>query len=214
MSNIIVCKSPKEIFKDIKLDYTSLSIEFGDYNQFDFFNFDISPKEYLTFAKEDLKIDNDRGLINALSNAKRAIDCLIESVLKGLKIDCKNILDDAKEFSNVIFSLLSINNNKTNQDLHLMGALYSVILEMITNIIYKKNEEKLFYIKNKEIRKELQKLLNDTAKVFFEENNIKNFEDSPINKILDNINKPTNKDKLIKPFEILDIKLTDFEKEI
>lgn len=43
--------------------------------------FPISSQEYLSFAKEDLKDSPPRGPVNALSNAKRALDARIDSVL-------------------------------------------------------------------------------------------------------------------------------------
>ncbi len=43
--------------------------------------FDVTPHDYLEFAEEDLKGSDRRNLINALSNAKRALDCQIESLL-------------------------------------------------------------------------------------------------------------------------------------
>ncbi len=41
---------------------------------------------------------DSRGLINALSNAKRAIDCLIENTLKNFDINLKNLPKVALEF--------------------------------------------------------------------------------------------------------------------
>jgi hypothetical protein len=58
-----------------------------DLVNFEYFDFEITPKEYLKFAKQDLKDNSDRALVNALSNAKRSIDCLIESTLQGLSIN-------------------------------------------------------------------------------------------------------------------------------
>lgn len=45
--------------------------------------FDVTPHDYLEFMEEDLKGGGRRNLINALSNAKRALDCQIESLLYG-----------------------------------------------------------------------------------------------------------------------------------
>ena len=42
---------------------------------------DIHANEFLRFAKEDLVSDMHHRLVNALSNAKRAMDCQIESLL-------------------------------------------------------------------------------------------------------------------------------------
>jgi hypothetical protein len=44
--------------------------------------FEISAKEFLAFAKSDFKEKNEKGLINALSNAKRAISLRMDEILK------------------------------------------------------------------------------------------------------------------------------------
>jgi len=44
----------------------------------------VTPKEYLGFADKDLLLVDTRGLVNALSNAKRAINCQITSLLTVL----------------------------------------------------------------------------------------------------------------------------------
>lgn len=125
---------------------------------------------------------------------------------------CAKMLN--KNFSNIIFSILSVNNYDNNQDLTLKGALYSVVLEMTTNYICENNKEKLFFIKDKTKRRNFSKLLKNNAIKFFNENQLDDFKDSPIDKRLSNINSPTNNDKLTKPFELMDIKLTNFEKQI
>lgn len=43
--------------------------------------FEITPKDFLKFAKSDLKIKAKRSSINVLSNVKRAIDSQIDSIL-------------------------------------------------------------------------------------------------------------------------------------
>ncbi|MBZ9624732.1 hypothetical protein G9F71_017930 [Clostridium sp. FP2] len=49
--------------------------------------FDISSKDFLTFAKGDYYCSNKQGLINALSNAKRAIDCQVDWIITYLGYD-------------------------------------------------------------------------------------------------------------------------------
>ena len=44
--------------------------------------FEISPKKFLIFAKSDFKDNNEKGLINALSNAKRAISNRMDEIIK------------------------------------------------------------------------------------------------------------------------------------
>ena len=101
--NIVSC--PIELFRSVNLDYTRLTIETLDCTNFELHDFPISPKEYLKFARQDLKDKDDRGLINALSNAKRCIDCLIESTLIGLHFNIgKELSTDIIDFCNNILS--------------------------------------------------------------------------------------------------------------
>jgi hypothetical protein len=44
-------------------------------------NFDLKPSDFLHYAEVDFASNNLHGFINALSNAKRAIDCEVETVL-------------------------------------------------------------------------------------------------------------------------------------
>jgi len=44
--------------------------------------FEISAKEFLTFAKSDFKNNDEKGLINAISNAKRAISNRMDEMIK------------------------------------------------------------------------------------------------------------------------------------
>ncbi len=42
---------------------------------------ELPPEEYLKFAREDILSDSSRGLINSVTNAKRAIDCQIDNFI-------------------------------------------------------------------------------------------------------------------------------------
>ncbi|MFQ6087956.1 MAG: hypothetical protein ACE5K0_03525 [Candidatus Methanofastidiosia archaeon] len=53
------------------------------------YQFDIMPEDFITFAEKDIQNENVRGLVNALSNAKRAIDSQVDKVLA-----CFNILQE------------------------------------------------------------------------------------------------------------------------
>lgn len=95
--NEITVNTIKELFDIAELDYKNLSIGLTD--NINFINFfDLTPDNYLYFAKTDLKQKDDRGLINALSNAKRAIDCLIENTLKNFNINLKKVPKAALSF--------------------------------------------------------------------------------------------------------------------
>jgi len=75
---------------------TIMSIDSGTRLQFDF---DINPAEYLSFAKQDRKQGGKRGKINAISNAKRAIDLQIERIFKSIGHDTENVPNYYQEFS-------------------------------------------------------------------------------------------------------------------
>lgn len=44
--------------------------------------FELPPKKFLAFAKSDMKDNTEKGLVNAISNAKRAIACRNDELLK------------------------------------------------------------------------------------------------------------------------------------
>lgn len=54
------------------------------------FPFEIEPREFLKFAEQDLKTGGLHGFTNALSNAKRAIDCQIEGILYSFALEKKH----------------------------------------------------------------------------------------------------------------------------
>jgi hypothetical protein len=54
-------------------------------------NYPISPEEFLTFAKADVYSEGTRGLVNALSNAKRAIDCQANGFITAIGLDPDNL---------------------------------------------------------------------------------------------------------------------------
>lgn len=51
--------------------------------------YDINPEEFLEFAESDIQTNDRRGLVNALSNSKRAIDCQVDKMLECFGINAK-----------------------------------------------------------------------------------------------------------------------------
>ncbi len=97
-NSVVKAKSVQDVFDAIKLDYTNLSI--GTYDNINFSHkFPIMPVDYLKYAQNDMSDSNERGLINALSNSKRSIDCQIEVVLRSLNIDPECITQSALDFA-------------------------------------------------------------------------------------------------------------------
>lgn len=60
--------------------------------------FDFSPKDFLRFAKEDLKEKGDRGIVNSLVNSKRAIDCQIDEAFQNCGINNNDFNPNIKKF--------------------------------------------------------------------------------------------------------------------
>lgn len=53
-------------------------------------HFEISPEDFLAFAESDLAAASRQGLINALSNAKRAIDSQVDKVLSCFGLNSRH----------------------------------------------------------------------------------------------------------------------------
>ncbi|WP_452225336.1 hypothetical protein [Lacinutrix chionoecetis] len=97
----------KESFNLTKLNLTDLILIPNGGTGREKSNFEISPKEFLRFSKLDFHSKNSQGLINSLTNAKRAIDCQIDDTLTILGIDFQEI---PKQSENIV-SLTKINKD-------------------------------------------------------------------------------------------------------
>lgn len=128
---------------------------------------------------------------------------------------CRKITDD-EEFGEIIFLLLYVNNKYSKVNLYLQGVTLSVILEMLSSKICNENKKSIVPIKDKHLARKLKAKLHKCAREFFEKykNKTGDYEHSPIKKRIDNINQFTNRDKLIKSFEIIGLKLTKRDKEV
>lgn len=73
-----------EIIKKSKLNLTDLTLFAFSGTSISDRIFDISSKDFLRFAKEDLNDDSERGYINSITNSKRAIDCKIDETIELL----------------------------------------------------------------------------------------------------------------------------------
>lgn len=92
------------------------------------------------------------------------------------------------------------------------GALYSVSLETITELIKDEHIATMKPIKDKNINLELKKQLLKTLEQFndkIDEQGMK-----ILHSKIENMNSPTNQDKLMKPFELMGIVLSDDEKKV
>ncbi len=80
INNINQNFTPNELLSYIDLDLGRIKVEPDTF--FDlYYEFGISANEFIKYAESDLQQGTVHGLVNALSNAKRAIDCQIDTVL-------------------------------------------------------------------------------------------------------------------------------------
>ena len=77
--NKFILQDPKDLLKALAFDPVSIWIECGSGGVLEH-EFDLNPSDFLSFADADLAESNQRALVNALSNAKRAIDCQVDKV--------------------------------------------------------------------------------------------------------------------------------------
>jgi hypothetical protein len=70
-----------EFMSLMALTVDSIEVELEAMTGLQYDGFDIQASEFMKYAELDLEQGTTQGLINALSNAKRAIDCQVDSVL-------------------------------------------------------------------------------------------------------------------------------------
>lgn len=107
-----------ELFSKTKIDFTKITVEVsGGGGSVEYFQ--IKPRDFIYYAKEDLRTGMDSGLINALTNAKRAIDCQIDTILQTFGIDFDNLPSATETF----ISYINDGKNDLPQKLKLIKAL-------------------------------------------------------------------------------------------
>ncbi len=121
--------------------------------------FEISPEQFLIFAREDFNSNTNRGLINSLTNCKRAIDSAIDKVLLTFDLDLKNHKnigeDIVRHFKRPTLNL--------SYKLDLIGALGISTGKLLSDIriIRHKLEHEYIYPKKSEVEDAI-----DIAKMF------------------------------------------------
>ena len=90
-----------DLFKKIEIKSTN-SFSLTDGNIELSVNFELTPCDFIRYAEQDLNDNDDRAIVNAISNAKRAIDCRTDMILKALNISSslikKSKFDVLQEF--------------------------------------------------------------------------------------------------------------------
>jgi len=126
--------------------------------------------------------------------------------LKEFSILCQKSHTDI-DFRSILLLLIEANT----QSLLSSPGIISIALETISNIIYKENEPKLAPIKSKTISRKVRKQLLKELDNFKGDIDEEGFE--IIKTRINQINQRTNRDKLLKPFEILNIPINESDIE-
>jgi hypothetical protein len=84
-----------ELIKAVGLDWRNAEPNYETGTSLDY-EFETNPEDFLEYAKQDIGDGGERSLINAISNAKRAIDCQTDRVLKCLGFETKRMTFSAK----------------------------------------------------------------------------------------------------------------------
>lgn len=146
-----------QFLKDTKIDFTKAIFEYSSGGALNYNNFDITPKEFLRFAKEDLETGGTRGIINAITNSKRAIDCQIEEVLIKLSVNTCN----QKHLNKLIQSLYSdVNTHHNLKVIHSLNLAPTLLISKTRNI-----RNKLEHLYQCPLLEEAQEAL-DVAELF------------------------------------------------
>ena len=83
----------------IKINWSKFYIGKDGTSYSDYINFDLTPEDFLEFAKEDYRNLDNRGLVGVLSNSKRAIDCQVDWIISYLGFDYLNL--NEKNYPNI-----------------------------------------------------------------------------------------------------------------
>ena len=87
-----------EAFKLARLDLTKLIYLPSGGSGLYYEEFDISPKDFLRYAKIAFQTKTESSLIDAITNAKRAIDCQIDTVFNSMYVNHANLPKSLEQF--------------------------------------------------------------------------------------------------------------------
>lgn len=116
----------QELFAYSKLDYTRLYVDADESGSTKYLSrYELTADDYLGFSKNDYYLGEDvRSRINAVTNAKRAIDCQIDNILFSLRYNFKKEPQDIiRKMLNQYCDAESIKALKNTHKLALISAL-------------------------------------------------------------------------------------------
>ncbi len=121
-----------DLVKEVGIDWTKVYVHLEGVTS-DGADFDINPTDFLKFANQDFKNKDERGLVNAISNAKRAIDCQVDKFLAYFGYPINNKLpQNVNEY--IVRHPVSDMNPGIKQQLKLLRALDAAPLSLVTKI--------------------------------------------------------------------------------
>ena len=131
-----------DMIKKIKIDLTQGYVHVDQWPG-PYYDFDITPKDFLNFGKLDFKQNDRRGLINSLTNAKRAIDCQTDKILLSFGID-------PNDFPKVINDYISKSTSSPSKKdlparLRFLQAINFAPAEIVTNVRNLRNKLEHYY---------------------------------------------------------------------
>lgn len=209
-----------EVFADYSY---SLLVSFGyvtglfPQNEGYFFSYDTiemnKPKQFLYSEFRDSIYSfyhpiysNAHGYIRDNKTAEKEQKDLRVMTTNEFSLLCQKVHANS-EFLAILLLILE----SSTSSLLVMPSGFSIALEGLTELFVRENEDKIAPIKNKthaeNLRDELLELLNSHIE------NIGEDAVHIISKKILNVNQPTNRDKLIKPFELLGFILTEDDKK-
>lgn len=141
-----------ELIKELKIDFTQSIILFDAGSTLEF-EFDISPKDFLNFSKKDFISNDERGYVNALSNAKRAIDCQTDKILKSLGISLEEDKIPAA-FNEFVFKYKNANKNNMPNKLIFLEAIGFAPTRLIAESRTLRNKIEHYYKKASKVEVE------------------------------------------------------------
>jgi hypothetical protein len=89
-----------ELYQRVKIDWTDFLIECDDCQNDSGIEFELMPEDYLEFAKNNIKSHDIQNGIEGISNAKRAIECQVDLLIKSIGYDFK-IFDKRRSYPEV-----------------------------------------------------------------------------------------------------------------
>lgn len=83
-----------ELQKVVKIKWNKFYINTDGTCSIEGTNFEVTPDEFLEFAKQDYKNNDKKGLVGTVTNSKRAIDCQIDWIISYLGYDYLNFNEE------------------------------------------------------------------------------------------------------------------------